>query len=441
MSPVTAGHSYAYMKNSTIVDDRIGLETSGGRTARGRAAHPHFFAGFLTTPRVAAAGLLAIADVAAARYYQPLLKASLDPVVTGNGDRLRFESFSGCGGVYARLDVLADGLDGGEPGQGTTNVDVNNPLRLALSRITGGDPMHLRVRPDELAVTTLDGPLVEKKVALPDRWIRGFAETQLIASGMDLRAELPAAEATRLLRGRAPDGWLMPSGRALRPTGRPAPGAVFLGGPDRLAALARVMRHATALRVYGPPVTAGCPPRSSAWEAVLPGMRLTLMLSPRAARGFSGEGAVLDDMGSAEDAELVSVLLAWEPRIDVADLADRSGMPTDRVRAALIRLGTDGRVGYDAAEAAHFHRELPFRAGRAERHNPRLRDARTLMEAGAVTVDGDAATVRSGDRVYLVSRTERSLGCTCTWWTEHRGGRGPCKHVLAVRMTTRGDDE
>jgi hypothetical protein len=67
---------------------------------------------------------------------------------------------------------------------------------------------------------------------------------------MDLRAELPAAEATRLLRGRAPDVWLMLSGRALRPTGRPAPGAVFLGGPDRLAALARVIRYATALRVY-----------------------------------------------------------------------------------------------------------------------------------------------------------------------------------------------
>lgn len=71
---------------------------------------------------MASVGLLAVADVAAARYHQPLLRASLDPVVTGNGDRLRFESFSGCGGVYARLDVLAPGLDGGEVGQGTTGT-------------------------------------------------------------------------------------------------------------------------------------------------------------------------------------------------------------------------------------------------------------------------------------------------------------------------------
>ncbi len=35
-----------------------------------------------------------------------------DPVVTSHEDRLRFESFSGCCGVYARLDVLPGGLDG-----------------------------------------------------------------------------------------------------------------------------------------------------------------------------------------------------------------------------------------------------------------------------------------------------------------------------------------
>lgn len=179
---------------------RLGLETSRGATPTGVEDHPRFFTGFLASPQVAAAGLLAVADVAAARYYQQQLRASLDPVVTGNGDRLRFESFSGCGGVYARLDVLEPGLDGGEVGHGTTNVDVNNPLREALSRVGSDDPLHLRVGPDELAVTTLDGPVVEKKVPLPDRWLRGFAEAQVIAAGFDLRAELPAAEAVRFLR-------------------------------------------------------------------------------------------------------------------------------------------------------------------------------------------------------------------------------------------------
>ncbi|MGW1531872.1 SWIM zinc finger family protein [Streptomyces aureus] len=430
---------------------RLGLETSRGSTPRGTEDHPRFFAGFLTSPQAAAAGLLAVADVAAARYYQPQLRASLDPVVTGNGDRLRFESFSGCGGVYARLDVLARGLDSDEIGHGTTNVDVNNPLREALSRIGTDDPLHLRVGPDEMAVTTLDGPVVEKKVPLPDRWLRGFAEAQVTAAGFDLRAELSAAEAVRFLRslprgsGRGGSGgaqWVVPAGRGLRPTTRPVPGAVCLPGPDRLVALQRVLRHATALRVYGPPVTARTTAKACAWEAVLPGMRLTLTLSPDASRGFSGEGGVLDALATdeaAEDAELIAVLLAWEPRVDIGDLAAASGLSAERVRAALVRLGTSGRVGYDTAEAAYFHRELPYDAGRAERHNPRLRSALALVAAGAVALDGAIGTVTADDgHVHRVRDDGGTLSCSCLWWATYRGGRGPCKHALAVRMARRG---
>ncbi|MEE1821179.1 hypothetical protein PUR61_03035, partial [Streptomyces sp. BE20] len=44
-----------------------------------REHQARFFAGFLAEPAPAAAALLAVADVAAARYYQPQLRASLDP--------------------------------------------------------------------------------------------------------------------------------------------------------------------------------------------------------------------------------------------------------------------------------------------------------------------------------------------------------------------------
>ncbi|MEY9877339.1 hypothetical protein ABH931_006863 [Streptacidiphilus sp. MAP12-33] len=452
-----AAHAYRYLRSSVLDDQHgcLGLETSGGATPFGEAAHPRFFEGMLTAPSAAAAGLLAVADVAAARYYQPRLPASMDPVVTAGGDRLRFESFSGCGGVYARLDVLESGVDGGAIGHGTTNVDVNIPLRDALGRLGPAEPLRLAVGSEALEVTTLDGAVVEKKVPLPDRWLRGFAETQVVAAGFDLRAELPAAEAVRFLRsltagsaGRAGSGrgaagpaqWVVPAGRLLRPSSRAVPGAVCLPGPQRLVALQRVLRYARALRVYGPPLTAGeTRPTSSAWEVELPGMRLTLTLSPDAARGFSGEGGVLEALassGSEQDAELVAELLAWEPRIDVAELAGQAGLPPHRVRAALTRLGTAGQVGYDTAEAALFHRRLPYDTGRAESHNPRLRAARALVAAGAVRPEADGgASVLVGDHAQRVRRgPEGSLSCTCLWWAKYRGGRGPCKHVLAVGL-------
>ncbi len=87
------------------------------------------------------------------------------------------------------------------------------------------------------------------------------------------------------------------------------------------------------------------------------------------------------------------------------------------------------------AEAAYFHRVMPYDAGRAERDNPRLVGARALLDAGAVQLDGAAATVRSGDQVYRVRQLpDGGLTCTCPWWAKHRGQRGPCRHALASRM-------
>ena len=432
--------SYAYARPSELTAGGLALQTSGGV-----AAHPRFFEGFVTAPQPVAAGLLAVADVARARYYQrtPSL-ASLDPVVTGSREMLRFESFSGCCGVYARMDVLPSGLDGRAPEHGTTNVDVNNPLRLSLARVAGLDPLHLSVGPDDLTVSTMDGSVVERKVPLPGRWLRGFAEVAVIAAGMQPRASVDAAAATDFLR-RLPGPadrsvlWVVPSGRGLRLTSRPVPGAVCLAGAGRLAALRGMLRHANRLTVFGPPAQPGSGALASAWMLETPVLRLLLTLSPEPYRGFSGEGAVLTGLAGedvADDADLVSALLAWDPTVDVDDLTTASGLPPARVRAALTLLGTAGRVGFDVAQAAYFHRVMPFGTDAAARLNPRLGDARKLVEAGAVHDRDGVSEVRSGDLAYQVRVVDgEPVGCTCAWWGRHRGRRGPCKHQLAVLIT------
>jgi hypothetical protein len=436
---VNAVQTYRYLQPSALRAAGLDLQTCGGP-----AANPRFFAGFLTTPTAAAAGLLAVAEVARTRYHQPVSPASLDPVVTGSRDRLRFESFSGCCGVYARMDVLPAGFDGEIVGHGTTNVDVNPPLRQALARVGGIEPLHAAVGPDDLTVSTMDGAVVEKKVPLPGRWLRGFAEVQVLTAAFEPRAEVSAAEAAAFLR-RLPGGadrsvlWAVPAGRTLRLTSRPAPGAVCLAGAGRLAALRGLLRHARTLRVYGPAVRPGSPAVPSTWELDTGALRLSLTLSPEPYRGFSGEGAALLALAGDEvvdDAELVGALLSWDPTIDVAALADAAGLTDDRVRAALAQLGTAGRVGYDVADAGYFHRVMPYDAGRAERDNPRLVGARVLAERDAVVREGEHATVRSGDDVYRVRRLpDGAYTCTCRWWARHRGERGPCKHALAVSMT------
>lgn len=431
--------TYNYVRPSVLNADRLALQTSGGA-----AANPRFFTGFLTNAEPAAVGLLAVAEVARTRYYQKPSLTSLDPVVTSSRDRLRFESFSGCCGVYARLDVLSDGLDGEIVEHGTTNVDVNPPLQQALVRVGGLDPLRLEVGPDDLAVSTMDGRIVERKVPLPARWLRGFAAVQVIASRFDPRLEVSAREATAFLRTLPPASdrsvlWVVPAGRSLRLTSRPVPGAVCLAGGSRLTALRPFLRHATTLRAYGPPSPTAA--TASTWELAMPALRLSLTLSPEPYRGFSGEGAVLDTLASdevADDADLVGALLNRDPTIDVDGLASASALPAARVRAALTLLGMAGRVGFDVAEAGYFHRVLPFDADAAARRNPRLLGARDLVEAGAVEVRADHAWVRSGDERYQIRLVDgRAVSRTCPWWARHRGGRGPCKHTLAVDLAGR----
>jgi hypothetical protein len=341
------------------------------------------------------------------------------------------------------MDVLPPALDGETVDHGTTNVDVNAPLREALARVSGSSALRMDVGPDELAVTTMHGSVVEKKVPLPSRWLRGFAEVQVIASGFDPRVEVAAAEAVAFLR-RLPRGddrsvlWVVPSGRSLRLTSRPMHGAVCLPGPGRLAALRPLLRFATGLRVYGPPVSPGSGPVASTWELFTPTMRVSLTLSPEPNRGFSGEGSVLTALATDEavaDADLIAALLSWDPTIDVDALASASALPPARVRAALTQLGTAGRVGFDVSEAAYFHRVLPYDAAAAAKLNPRLVGARQLVDDGAVTVVADTASVRSGEQLYEVRLADGgAVSCTCPWWAKYRGERGPCKHALAVGM-------
>jgi hypothetical protein len=429
------------------------LGTSGGITTEateGQALCPYLFRGFLTQPAPAAAGMLACAAVARARYYHApgskVAEVIRDPVVTSNGDRLRFESFSGCCGVHARLDLLPDALQVAPRACGTTNVDFGQPMRAALAGAAAGGPVLLSVGTGEVAVTTTRGSVAERTVPLPGRWLKGFGEVQSLAAGMTLAAELTGPAALRFVRGiprrAARPLWAVPAGGTLALTASPRPGAVCLAGPQRLAGLGRLLRFARGLRIYSPAVDAQSLPVPSAWELDLGAARFTLTLSPGHYRGFSGEGALLGPLADddlAADAELVSVLLGWSPRIDIGRLSAQAGLSTERTVVALTRLAASGRVGYDLAEQSFFHRELPFGPA-LEKLHPRLAGARALIASGAVRLHDGGASVRRGDAEHQITFATPHDVCTCPWWGRYRGTRGPCAHVLAARMAARPDE-
>jgi predicted nucleic acid-binding Zn finger protein len=289
MAGPALAYAYNYPHASTLEGTPTGANLRLATWSALGSPHPHFFEGRLRRPGRAADLLRGLVEVVQSRFYLPpammaRILAQVDPVVTGSGDLLRFEAFSACCSTYGRVDFLPEAIDGTWHGRGTTNVDFNSPMRAALARIRDADQVHLAVGSDEVSLRKGDEAVVERKVALPVRWLKGFVEVQAF--------------------------------------------------------------------------------------------------------------------------------------------------------------GARGLVGFDLAEGAYFHRELPFDLDKVESLEPRLVDARKLIDSSGVRIERrDSATgqvkagVRGTDVEHLVWLGTDGDRCTCPWFAKHRNERGPCKHILAVQIT------
>jgi SWIM zinc finger len=392
-------------------------------------ASPWLAAGFANAPQHAARSLLLVANVARTRFFTPpnmvaAAIAAADPVVTTSAEAIRFEAFSPCGGVYVRFDLDTSSYDGVIRQHGTTNVDVNPPLRAALSRVGARDPLHISVGTDSLAVATLDGQTIERNVPLPRRWIRGFAEVAVAMAPLEPRFALRGAGLRSFLEGLPTTAsgkatsWIVPSGSSARLSSRAGQDAVPAGGLPRLRILRELAPFVDDITFYGEP-------NQSATEGTLvcvltiQGGHVTFAISPTSSRGFSGEGGLLSTLlqNDSEDG-------AVSEDSDVGETLDR------------YRFAAAGLLGYDVARANWFDRALPFDRSTFASNNTRDANARNLFDNGAVTLTSDrlGSTVTTSGGQYRVRNADGAWRCTCPWWGQHRGERGPCKHVLATML-------
>jgi len=434
-------HAYVYAAGSRLEPApggfRLGLVTDSG------AAEGHFLTAFARSPKVTARGLRAVSQVVGSRFYTPpamlaRILREADPVATVSPGAVRFEGFSACCSVYARHDMDPDALEIEALSPGTTNVDFGPELRAALAQVRKDSRLALSVGADAVGIRHDRAEVIERKVPLPLRWVRGFAEVQAHLSGMEHAATLPRIAAQRFLRalprGDAPHPqWLVTSGAAPRLSARPLKGAVKLRGAHRLRALEGLAAQAQALHVH-----ANADLGSSAWSLDFGDQRLLLVLNAEPWRGFSGDGRLLSDLAGPDEAGVAALKaqLNWQTSLERNALAEAAGLTPERAGMALARLAALGLVGFDLHTGAWFHRALPFDMDRVQALNPRLKSARALVEAGAVLLDPDgaAASVRSADVTHRVTLAE-PMSCTCPWYAANGSARGPCKHMLAAEIT------
>ncbi|MCL1992500.1 MAG: SWIM zinc finger domain-containing protein [Spirochaetes bacterium] len=454
--------TFAYQ--SEYADGNLALALAPALTRKGIEERPNFFTGFAVYPQVFARGLLVLAEITNTRYFKYIPTALRDPVLTAQGDRLRAECFSACGGVYARLDLMQAGFDGNID-FGTTNVDIGQDLRQALNSIKQKDKMRVTIGSGGLQirgfaashfsnaggnVINMSEPIHQRPVKMPPRWIRALGNAAEIHRGMKQVFSIKGAPAQMFVSalpsatGKNQAGWLTytPKGIKLMPLA--SADAVFVSGLHRLSALKRVMTNVSAIAFYAPENSA---PGHFMVGLELSGMRITISLTADASQGYSGEGALLESLAGEEileDAGAVNAMLDFDAAVNESKISSRWGMDTNRLHRALAYLAVSGKLGFDTQERAYFHRELPQDPGRVLKDNPRLAAARKLVELVEKVSDngGDKYIVRSKDTEYVVSYNPawdlQKARCSCEWYSSHLNRRGPCKHILAVKLRSEG---
>lgn len=420
--------------------------------------------------------------------HQYELDYILDPVITVHPDELSFEAFSRDESSYARLSARYDlftRIDAAE--HGTTNVDFGLDLHRQLDRMRSYRETRFTVDPSGFSVGHAgEGTVKEKKIDLPESWIKGFLQVHAAMSMGLARIQLAPVDVYNvcrfLRRHRAKKSpralrWELRPGQATRVFVEPwdhmitlSPATIFTGpkeqtvrtwGRDRLQVLERVVPVAEKIELFL--AGTGLP---SIFVCDLGDLVFTLALSGWTDNEWSGATTKLDLLNQPAEVsapELTATYEALRQRRYAEDhaLASELGLSVDKARSALMVMCRSGRAMKDLASGLYRHRDLflePFDAGAALKvakqeaieGDPKAKAAKLIFDGGDVRIIAHRP-VKTG---YKVSGSAKGLdghrvrplisvdhdgqiveaSCTCPHGSKHGLVKGPCEHMLALRL-------
>ena len=427
------------------------------------------------------------------KYFDWLYRANrdawyvLDPVITVHPDRLLFEAFSQDESSYCAVSVSHEVFaHTGPMACGTTNIDYSASLYEEFQKIRDYRDTRLTVNPAGFGVQVGGDPaLREEKIDLPESWVRGFLQvssamalpaTVLELHPMDLHSLCatlrqhrerggPRSIRVELAPGAAPtlvfEPWnlVLPTRRShLVGEALKAPQTVRLWGRRRLLLLERLIALATRVRVHL--LGSGLP---SFWVVEMGPVSVTLGLSGWSANDWSAAARfhLLAPRHAVEESTKLAVAQELQKHWQAtpAQIAVRTGLPRADVSAALALWTQAGRAVYDLANARFAWRELmrePLDLRLLQAASDEENAGLQLVLAGGVVLQAiDRAQEASGHssghlrvrgQVRQGQRTEEPMleldaderivdaRCTCNHHQQHGLRRGPCSHVLALRL-------
>jgi hypothetical protein len=401
----------------------------------------------------------------------------LDPVITVHPDEVFFECFSQDESSYGRLGASYEVFRNiGSFACGTTNIDYSAALYDELQKIRSYKTTKFGVDPSGFEVkTTGEEDFKEVKIDLPDSWVRGFLQVNsamaLPAQSFDLHP-MDVYNACFVLRRRKEKKgprsmrFHLEPGKPVRigfdPWGTEITcgRSIFQGkdrheirvwGRRRIHILERLIPIAKRFTVHL--LGQGMP---SFWVADLGHMTFTLGLSGWTANDWAAAGnfdllAPRKDVDEAAKLKVFEALKKdWLATPDA--LAASTALPRAQVLGALSAWTQAGRAIFDLAKGVYRARELsrdPLPLDALRFANEREADAVRFVDARAVslrvsaTADGMlslSGAVKDGRREHQPSlgidadaRIVRAE-CTCNFFQQNKLHKGPCEHMLALRI-------
>jgi len=410
----------------------------------------------------------------------PMAWFVLDPVVSVSEDGVSFEVFSKDEGTWAHLHIARSAIvSEGDWVTGTTNIDFSDALFDGIQRVRSYRPLQLAIGPDAVVVTAgSDKEVVEKRVQLPDSWLRGFLQVQSSATLARAVVHLSAIDAYNLLRHLRLNADVKKKGRAVRvelvpgetprlvlepwetvieadrPYAGRKPEVVRIWGRRRWSLARRLMPFVESAELHV--IGSGLP----SFLVLRAGdITLTLGLTGFTAANWSKTmqfDTLLPRPSKDRDKLQIAVLkqLGKAPA-SLDDLVKTTKSEAADVLAELQAACQNGLVMVDLAANAYRLRPLLIEDPDPDSlryRNDNERVAWDLLAAKAVKLTKEershgvgtelvaTVAVAADKREYRTSFTlddegrVRSGQCTCHAFRTHGLKEGPCSHLLALRL-------
>jgi SWIM zinc finger len=402
----------------------------------------------------------------------------LDPVITVHPDEVFFECFSQDESSYGRLGASYEVFKNvGDFACGTTNVDYSAALYDEFQKIRTYKSTEFEVDPSGFEVQTVgEMAYKEVKIDLPDSWVRGFLQVNSAMSLPAIQFDLHPMDIYNmcfvLRRRKEKQGprsmrYILKPGEPVRVIFEPwnlevvcdrsfyqgnKAEEIRVWGRRRLLILERLIPVAKKFTVHL--LGTGLP---SFYVADLDDLSFTLGLSGWTANDWAKAGnfdlmaprAIVDDW--TKQRVFAALQENWVESPD--DLAKRLKLDRSVVLGALSAYTQAGRAIYDLNKQVYRVRELtqePLPIEQLRFSNDREIAAHEFLTDNAVKVQSSsidtggtlhlAGTVKDGSQTYQptleIDRDERLIAatCTCNWHQQNKLFKGPCEHILALRM-------